>query len=153
MRLCRVGVTEITLYPFGADIRRPGELTSYRSDFLIYGAGIAANLAAALLCLPWRAREPVIFFQLCNLMLAALNMMPVSLLDGGGMMHCVLCRYCGYVKAERIGDKISFLTVVILWIFSLYILFYTSSNFSLFLLSAYLFATLYLPSERKGKNQ
>lgn len=145
IRLCGVTVTQITLYPFGADIRREGKLTSYFTDLLICGAGIAANLTAAAVCLPFLRQAGVMRFLLANLSLAVLNLMPVALLDGGGMLTALLCRFCGAEKAERAVMGISFFTVVLLWILSLYILFYSSSNFSLFLLCAYLFSALFLP--------
>ena len=144
IRLCGISVSQITLYPFGADIRRAGRITSYSADFMICGAGIAANLIAAASCLPFRSRDGSLIFLLCNLSLAALNLMPVSLLDGGGMLTALLCRLYGAERAGRAVMGISFFTVLLLWIFSLYILFYTSSNFSLFLLSAYLFSVLFL---------
>ena len=140
------GIEQITVYPFGADIRLDSRIRSHRTDFIISGAGAVANLAVGLpLVLAKTGGICGMYFGVCNLSLAAMNLLPESHLDGGGMLRAVLFSVCGEEKAARICRFVSFASLIILWLAGSYILFYSASNPSLFLICIYLFASEFIP--------
>lgn len=54
-RLCGVGITGMTLYPFGADIRLDSPLRSYRKDFFISSGG---NCGKSCACRQYPVQYP-----------------------------------------------------------------------------------------------
>lgn len=76
-----------TLSAFGACIRMGSRLPGYRQNMLISLAGPLANLlaAACLLLLGCQQTAAV------HLVLAVLNLLPASALDGGELLRCGLC--------------------------------------------------------------
>jgi len=71
--------------------------------------------------------------------LALFNSLPVSGLDGGEALRTFLSAITDPDRSEKPCLIISFLGVFILWLFTLYSLFYFNESFSLFFSSAYLF--------------
>lgn len=100
-RLCGVGITGMTLYPFGADIRLDSPLRSYRKDFFISSAGIAVNLALAAISRAIPAGEVGRALIYVNLTLAAANIVPIDGLDGGGMLRAGMSLVFSPVAAAR----------------------------------------------------
>ena len=89
MLLCRVQPTECILGLFGMRIHLPNHLRSYRQNVWIALAGPLANvLSAGVLAL---FSMPVAVAV--HLWLAALNLLPVTVLDGGEILRCVLLGY------------------------------------------------------------
>lgn len=143
-RLCGVGITGMTLYPFGADIRLDSPLRSYRKDFFISSAGIAVNLALAAISRAIPAGEVGRALIYVNLTLAAANIVPIDGLDGGGMLRAGMSLVFSPVAAARVLRFTSFAGLLIMWGASVYIFFVKNGNPSLFVISCTLFACLYL---------
>ena len=151
--LCGVGITEIIVWPFGAEIRLDAPLRSYRRDFLIASAGAAFNAAAAglLLLAPQGAlREWSIA---ANLTLALTNLLPVEGLDGGGMLKSALCALASEEKADAVLRIFSFAGVFFMWLIAVYLFFVREGNPSLFLLSCALFFSVFIRGGQKGKTE
>lgn len=148
--LCGVGITEMTLYPFGADMRLDSPLRSYRKDLFISSAGIAANLTLAALsaAIPDRATAHLLISV--NLTLAAANLVPVDGLDGGGILRAALSLIFSPETASRVLSFTSFSGLVLMWGASVYVFFVKNGNPSLFVVSCTLFACLYLGGSSRG---
>jgi Zn-dependent protease len=142
-------IAKITLYPFGADIRAQG-MGGYREDLCISAAGIAANLVTCAFCAPHLEHEGILCFFASNLLLALLNLLPVETLDGAAILCCILLRFCDWERARALLRRVSFVSLIALWIFATYLLFFTSSSFSFFTMTLYLFACLFL-GKPKGR--
>lgn len=121
LRLFGIPVRGFRLTPAGAvltaDFAASG--CSYRAEALVHIAGPAINLLSALLfsltgC-PAAAAAP--------LLLGIYNLLPVSCFDGGRLLHALLLslfRDAGI--AERAAETVSFLTAVVLYLFSGWVL-------------------------------
>lgn len=57
---------------------------------------------------------------ICTLFLSAYNMLPIFPLDGGRGLGCILRRYLGETKAERVQKCIENGTLLIIFLFSIY---------------------------------
>ena len=144
MLICGVNIERITVYPFGFDIRTSSHVKSYKHELLIKSAGILINITVLLICVPFTDSLYISFFMMSNTVLALLNILPVSSLDGGGMLECLLLMYINPPAVIKIMKAVSFVFIVILWIIAVYILFYTNYNFSLLILCIYLFTSIFL---------
>lgn len=140
-------ITCVRIYPFGIDLRTEG-FGSYGSDLLVHSGGILCNLLFCLLSYPHLEYVGMQVFFTAHLLLALLNLCPVETLDGGAILSAVLCRFLPWERAYRICRRASFAFLVLLWLAATYLLFFTHENFSLFSMTLYLFACLFL-----GKNQ
>ena len=129
---------KLTIYPFGADIRLAG-LSSYRTDRLIALAGPLANL---LFFFCFLSLCP--FFSAANLVLAALNLLPIASLDGGSLLHALIAPVFGPDTARRTVQIFSAITLILIWCASIYLLLYHDGDPTLFLFCAGLFSALYL---------
>ena len=137
-----VGVERITVYPFGADMRLSSALRSYRTDLLIAAAGAAVNLLlAGVGCVT--GNEMLIA---CNLLLGAVNLLPVEGLDGGAIL-IALAGMWGW-RGERLVKITSFIGLFCLWLAAVYILLIAGGDPSLFLLACGLFASVFLRGHR-----
>lgn len=110
--LCREKIDAVNIYPFGAEIRIKGGISSYAKDLVISSAGIAVNLLLFLVFFA-AAGVHLKFFAAANLVLAAVNVIPARGLDGGriaegysvhaprlyacvvGLPHAYICRHGG----------------------------------------------------------
>lgn len=147
LRLCGRKITRLRIYPFGLDLRCEG-IGSYRADLFVHSAGILCNLICCAFAYPHLEHLGVQVFFASHLLLALLNLFPVENLDGGAMLCAVLCRFLAWDRAYRILRRVSFGSLILLWLLATYLLFFTQENFSLFSMTLYLFGCLFL-----GKNQ
>ena len=132
----------VRIVPTGISILLPSA-SSYAEEFLIAAAGPLMNLLYALLCrfLPYGIGGTV---RGVSLLLAAVNLLPLSPLDGGKMLSALLSPLFGTEISARLSEFFSLLLLTLLWILSLYIFFYSGVNFMLLLFCAYLFAYIVL---------
>lgn len=83
-------------------------------------------------------------FAAMSLGFAAVNLLPVRPLDGGMAFYSLLLLKLPLDKAKIVSDVSAALCLIPLWAAALYILFYTSMNFTPLLLCAYLFSAAFL---------
>ncbi len=132
---------ELRFTPFGVELVRAGEEGgSYRQDMAVSLSGPAANLLLCALCflLGWRDS---LFFQ-GNLLLAAMNLLPIESLDGGQAMYSALCPRLGPKRAGWTVQVVSFLLLLPLACFSFLLLLRSHYNISLLLVTLYLVCLL-----------
>ncbi len=129
----KVKITSVTVTVGGADIKMNG-ITSYRDDAVISSGGIVCNLL-------FFALFPHHSFGIYNLIYALLNGLPVCALDGGRTLHALLMMRFSE-KYETLCNILSSVTLFILWQFSVYLLFKTGANISLFLFCVCIFSSI-----------
>lgn len=131
MKKYGIRVNEISLYAAGIKISSYGisTLDAYK-QVIIYSAGCLLNTALALIYLSIGSSE----LYLMNLCLAALNILPVSCLDGGRIL-CVL-----FPSHERMVKSVSILTVILITAASVFTAVYIS-DFSItsYLITSFVF--------------
>ena len=119
---------------------------TYGREALVCLGGIIFNLVTAgvIWLIPAFCGEACRFFVICNLSLALMNLYPVSILDGAGVLRCVLLLKLRQDLAEKISDTVSIISVFIMWLLSVYLQLVFASNLSLFFISVLLLMELCL---------
>ena len=128
-RILKIRVEKIQFGLLGARIGIVG-LQSYKNEALLAAAGPAASFLCAALTFPL---SPSGFFgQVCalSLILGFLNLLPVQTFDGGRGADCLLSARIGADLAERILRWVSFAFLLLLWLFSVYLLLRAGSGIS-----------------------
>lgn len=122
LALARLGVPvrRVDLEPMGATIAYDEGRCGLRESVLISLAGAGANLLFALLSLPFvfflSAEKAVypLFFCLCNVFLAILNLLPLESLDGGSFLRSCLLYRLSPQKTETVCRTVSFVFTLLL---------------------------------------
>ena len=140
LRLLELDVAGARFYPAGA-------LPSYRAEALLAAAGPAASLLLALFTLPFGG-APAAAVRAVTLSLALFNLLPVKNFDGGRMLDACLSHFVGNDGAERVLSVTSYLSLLFLFALSSCVLLRYGQNLALAVLSASLFARLFLSGER-----
>lgn len=104
----RVPPRECVLGLFGLRIRLGPHLAAYGRNIAVALAGPAANGAAAAVL--WYAGVPQT--AAVHLALAGLNLLPVSVLDGGEILRCVLCLRGRERASDRVVRAVSLLVIL-----------------------------------------
>lgn len=149
-RLCGVQISGMRLDLFGARLELTG-LSSYRQELVVALGGPVANLLTATVLLPawiWcgcplYGATPELsggslflgVFLPASLGLCAVNLLPVTTLDGGRALNCLLSLWLGSDTAERILRLLSLLLLFVLWLLSVYALLRAGQLLSLFVFS------------------
>ena len=146
IKLHKYKILDVEITPCGINIIING-LAPYKTDILIALGGPVFNIIAAgliFLLIQGAGNSSILTFAfLTNIIYAALNLFPVASLDGGRVLACILKIYFPETIARNIFAVISAVFLIILSICALFILMLTGYNFSLVLLCAYLFYTVY----------
>lgn len=129
---------------FGIRIERgENRIISYKKEAVIAIGGILVNFTVALCgIIYYYIRKADSGFEIffVNAAVAAVNMIPVKVLDMGRAIKCVLLLYFKNEKAERIADAVSFCAANA---FAVAVILYTvcfSVNISLIFIAVYLYA-------------
>ena len=117
---------------------------SYKKEMALCFGGIFFNFIAVLIA--WisglSGSEVGGFFVLCNISLAAVNLYPVSVLDGGGILRCALMMIFDSCKAQKASKIISFVAVFFLWLCAVYLQLVFDANISMLFISIFLLIEL-----------
>ena len=127
----------------GAKFVPAGAFPSYRAEGLLAAAGPAASLLLALLTLP-HGGALATATRTVTLSLALFNLLPVKNFDGGRILNACLSHFIGNDGAERVLSVTSYLSLLALFALSSCVLLRYGQNLSLAVLSASLFARLFL---------
>ena len=131
-------ISVVTLSPFGADIGYTGA-SSYKTDVLTALAGPFVSVISGILFY-----KAFYGFAVISFIYGLLNLIPVPCFDGGRTLRCILRSSADIVKADLICDAVSVLFLIIMYVFSVFLLFYTSFNASLLFICAYVFTESYV---------
>lgn len=115
-----LGISHVELYPFGVALKvKSRVLCSISDELILYLSGPLVNAAAALVSALCGFRG--IFF-VNNILLFAVNLLPVLPLDGGQLLYGIMWNYLGEARAHRLTRVVSVLTGSIfftaVWIFA-----------------------------------
>lgn len=146
MALCGQKIESVKILPFGVDIRKKFCVTSYKTDIAVSSAGIVTNLLLILLALLLPSFKQTENFIASNLLLIGVNILPIKTLDGGQILEKTTALFFGADTAEKVINISSLLFVILLGTLGIWILFYSSFNFTLLILCAYLFCGIFLKS-------
>lgn len=117
---------------------------SYKKEALVCLGGIIFNLLSALLVFLINVQKNYTLsaFTMLNLSLGLMNLYPISILDGGGILKTLLLSKIREDVAEKICLIVSFIFAIIMWLVSVYLQIIFSANVSLFLISVILLIQL-----------
>ena len=132
---------KITVSAFGMRIdRRYGNL-SYKKEAIVCMGGIAVNIfvAAIFFCIYFycgviTAAE----IAFINIFIAAVNMMPVGILDFASALRCILYMKCDVKKVNIISEGISLAFLIMFIIMSIVYCVFIRVNISLVAVTVYL---------------
>lgn len=144
MVLCGDSITSVKILPFGVDIKKAPRLSSYKQDIIVTGAGIFVNIICLVTCIFLPKNKAVDIFAISNLLLMFINILPIKSLDGGQLLEKFLLLKYDSETAERVTDITSFIFILILGSFAIWLLFSTSYNFTLLLMCVYLFCGIFI---------
>ena len=139
--LCDIGIKELGVTPYGLEIATTRKYKSFSEEIAVNCAGCAINF------ITYFAFSPYGGFALslanASLILGILNSLPVISLDGGEVLHAILSLVFSFHTAEKASRIISFFTLTVLWILAVYIFLFSGYNYSLFIMSVWLFGKIY----------
>jgi stage IV sporulation protein FB len=144
-KLCRIPLVQMKLGIFGATLLTDHSLCSYGKEILLAAAGPAVNIICFATCsLLNIGGESFEFFRISSLLLALLNLLPISELDGGRIVYCVLASLFSVRIAARVVGALSFCMIFSLWALSVYLLLRLGASLSLFTFSCFLFCKIFI---------
>lgn len=154
LRRWGVPVQQLRLQPFGVNIRRPPSTLSYRQEAAVFLAGPGCN--ALLAALGWSLREVCPGWALplaaVNLVMGAVNLLPVPPLDGGQALGCALRQGMVPRAAGQVGFWLALAALVPMTAGAL-VLFWRQGNFTLLILCLGLGWRLTAAPAVKGKGK
>ena len=137
-RFLRVPIRFFSPIATGAVIGYDPSAVSYAREAWIAAAGPLANLAGFLLCFLGECTRGRALFGTSCLAFAFFNLLPIRTLDGGVLLYDLLTPVMGPIRAERIGEKISAVCTVLLWMCTVAVQIRCGGNLSILLISVYL---------------
>ncbi len=83
-------------------------------------------------------------FSILSLCLSVFNLIPLTSLDGGRILKCALCLLFSLDTAEKILRITSFLTLISLWMLSVYMMLRISNGVPMFIFCLIFFAKCFI---------
>lgn len=142
LKLLELDIPGARLVPLGA-------LPSYRAEGLLAAAGPATSLLLGVLTLPFGGAFATAT-RTTTLSLALFNLLPISGFDGGRVLFSLLATRLCEQGARRVLAVTTYLCLLLLFSLSSCLLLRYGENLSLAVLSASLFARLFLLDEECG---
>lgn len=145
-------VDKIVFYPYGVNLKLKNKFVhSMTDEMILYLSGPLVNCIFALISLflyhIYRLPELQLFYA-GNIMLFVSNMLPVYPLDGGIILKKLLSHFLGSRAASVVMSIISVIFIILLMALGIYTVYVTEFNFSIMLLTAFLFCSLFTQSEK-----
>lgn len=130
-------ISSFTLSPLGADIEYSGAV-SYGAEIIIALAGPLASVLAGAAC--FFSRD----FAVVSVIYGIINLIPVPCFDGGRALRFFICFFFDILLSDKICSAVNIIFLIIMYLFSVFLLFYTSFNATLLFLCAYVFLNSYV---------
>ena len=146
MKINKAYIDEVKFGLFGMRIERikAGALSFYK-EMMIAAGGIIFNLLFSLICYiiyEINRNSNLLILSAVNIIIAAVNSIPVGILDSGRIIYCILMIYYDESEAEKIIDCISFIFTVLFSLFTLIYCLSSGINLSLLIINLYLFTVI-----------
>ena len=132
-KLFGIPLVRFRLNPAGGVMTFDFSRTSYLREAAVHLSGPFAGLLSA--AVGWIFLRNF-FFTGISVTLAAVNLLPIRGLDGGGVLRCLLNRFCLPDPAWRIGRICSISGVLLLWTAVLWIQLRVRANLELMVFAA-----------------
>ncbi len=136
-----IGLRDITVTPYGLEINKKRDYKSFFEEISVSLSGSAVNILTFLLFC--RQGGFLLLLSEAFLLLGILNLMPVLCLDGGSALSATLSLFCLPDRSEKICRRVSFITLIAMWIPSAYIFMFSGCNYSLFIMCLWLFGKIF----------
>ena len=150
--LLKIKIKCVHLSLLGARLEAVGEI-SYKNELLLaLGGPLFGILGFAFSIFPATKYdfEYLLYFSVISLILALFNLLPLESLDGGRILSCALCLRFNLESAHKIMDCACFLTLFVLWLFSVYIMLKISSGLQTFVFCSFFFAKCFVFNKKNG---
>lgn len=148
MLICGQKVKQIIILPFGIDIKKVPCISSYKTDIAVSAAGIAVNALMIYLCMLFPKSLAVDFFMQSNIVLFAINVLPIKSLDGGQILEKILLLFMSPYTVERAMAICSMVCIILVGSVAIWVFFGSGYNFTLLFMCMYLFTGLFLKNEK-----
>ena len=141
-----IRISHITLFPFGisANLSR-GYIKSSEKEFLIAFSGPFSNIILFWVFRLSATLIPLPILGYCadvNLAMCAVNLLPALPLDGGRMLKSILTSRFGLLRSYNLMLKLSRVMIIAVTVSALLLFIVTDFNFSMILISVFLFQNL-----------
>lgn len=117
---------------------RTKKVAGYGSEACLALAGPSLNLFAAGICTIFLRTPFGEKLVLTNLVMMAVNILPIQSLDGGSALEALLCLKLSREQAEKISFIVSVLCLIPLTLLGFLIVFQSQYNFTLLILALFL---------------
>ena len=136
-----IRVKSMTLSMLGARIRCES-IPSYGKEFLLAAAGPLAGIALFVICYlfnKFHVSEFLLSTGAVSLALAIFNLLPLPSFDGGRMIFCAACSIFSLDKALKISNTLGFISILLLWLLSVYLMLKIASGMAMFVFCSFFF--------------
>lgn len=151
-RILKIKIKCVHLSLLGARLEVGGEISYARELLLALGGPLFGLLGFAGTFLPAQKCESpqLLYFSIISLVLALFNLLPLESLDGGRILKCLLCLCFKLEIATKIMSILSFLTLFVLWLFSVYVMLKISTGLTTFVFCSFFFAKCFIFNKKNG---
>lgn len=140
----------ISFHPFGVNLKLKNSIAcTLIDDIILYLSGPLVNLLLAMFFA--FVYKPMYLYDYgfaVNILLFALNMLPVYPLDGGTVLKKIFSSFFGDKWASVVMRFCSFCVAIIVLGIGIFVVYQTGYNYSCIFLSVLLFANLFTGSEK-----
>lgn len=136
-----IGLRDITVTPYGLEINKKRDYRSFFEEISVSLSGPIVNFLTFGIFFRWSGF--MLLLAEASLTLGVLNLLPVLCLDGGTALNAALSLFLLPDKADRICRRVSFVTLIVIWIPAAYVFMYSGCNYSLFIMCVWLFGKIF----------
>jgi stage IV sporulation protein FB len=135
-----IGIRAVGVTPYGLEITTVRKYRSFVEELAVSCAGCIFNFICYFILMRLGTFSALAY---SSLILGILNALPVLTLDGGEALRALLSILFSYRTAEKTSRFISLVTLVMTWSFAAYIFLFSGYNYSLFIMTVWLFGKIY----------
>lgn len=143
-------VSHISLYPFGVNLKLKNKITARLSeDVILYLSGPAINLLIALASIYfYEYMQDAVYLYRVNIILCAMNLLPVLPLDGGCILKRILSGTVGVRRAHMILKGISTVLAIAMMLIGIYAVVHTGYNYSVMVIAVFMIGNIFTQHEK-----
>lgn len=155
--ILKLKIKAISLSLLGARIETDSEL-SYGEEFLFALGGPLFSFLGFALTMPWALKNEssplsqkfLLPFALICACLLIFNLLPLHSLDGGRMLSSFAFSVFSFSSASKIMRALNFLTLLSLWLFSVYMILRISQGLPMFVFCIIFFVKCFILGDKNG---